>query len=155
MTYNQSTDSTQSTTEHPTETKSVLSRRELLKHAALTGIVGISGKATATNSDRSTENTDSPSTTEISEKCCNGKASGKVLRVKGTGNGDNSYHIETSDSIKSKGIAAEQQETVSSTVAEGNVRQGSVDTYCYTGKVTTVWARGSVTYYVSESPSPN
>lgn len=155
MTYNQSTDSTQSPADHPTETQSVLSRRELLKHAALTGIIGISGEATATETMRATENTDSLSTPDISEECCNCQASGKVLQVKGTGSGDNSYHIETSDSITSKGVATERQETVSGTVVEGNVHQGSVDTYCYTGKVTTVWARGSVTYYVSESPSPN
>jgi hypothetical protein len=152
MTHNQSTDPTQPPADHPTETKSVLSRRELLKHAALTGIVGINGKVTATNPDRSTENTDSPSATEISaEECCNSQASEKVLQVKGTGRGDNSYHIETSDSIKSKGVAAEQQG--SGTVAEGNVHQGNIDTYYYTGKVTTVWAQGSITYYVSDSLS--
>ncbi len=68
----------------------------------------------------------------------------KVLRVKGTGSGANSYYIEASATIRQIGYAQQGQDD---TAATGSVQKGESDLYGFNGWVRRISTRGSVKYH--------
>lgn len=155
MPHNHPNSPTESTNDHHAKTTSVLSRREFLKHTTMIGIVGICGETTTIETTKTTESTDRPSSPEIAADKDHRTDRGfeKVLRVKGTGSGDNLYHIETSDHLRPKRVIDEQQTSIRDTVVEGTLGKDDFDSYYFAGEVTSVQARGSITYYVSKLSS--
>jgi hypothetical protein len=151
MTHNQETQSTASTDTQQTETASTFSRREFLKSATVSGLVGSTGVGSLSEIVTATEISDESSSFDTSltdvDDCKQGFE--KSVRVKGVGSGLNHYHLETSGSIIQRDVVDEQQGSIDDAV-EGTVRKDDFDMYCFTGRVTTVWARGSITYYVND-----
>jgi hypothetical protein len=151
MTHDKETQSTASTDPQQTETDFTLNRRGFLKSVSVSGLVGSTGirslseiVAGAKISDGSSS--PDPSPTKWGD-CSHGYE--KSVRVKGVGSGLNHYHLETTGSIKQREVVDKQQGSTDDAV-EGSVRKDDFDMYCFTGRVTTVWARGSVTYYVND-----
>lgn len=143
----QTTESTNS----PGEETAAVSRRRLLQYTAA-GLVGITGSgASETVSAIGTAHQSHPDDNATDDPhVCGLSGSVKLLRVKGIGTGRNAYHIETTDSIVPTGGSDVPLGQTDETIIEGAVRKDHVDTYCFTGQVATVYARGSITYYVSE-----
>lgn len=152
MAHDREPQSTVSTNTQHTESDSTLSRRTLLKCAAMSALVGVTGggslseRVTATGRSRGTN---SPNATASNVSDCK-QGFEKSLCVKGLGSDLNHYHLETSGSIVQNEVPDEQHRSTNDTVVEGTVRKDDFDLYCFTGEVTTVWARGSVTYYVND-----
>lgn len=152
MTHNQDTQSTTSPTSLQNERDSLLSRRSLLKSAAVGGLFGNTGVGTLSEIVPTTANYEGSSTSDVStmdEGVCD-QPFKKSLRVKGVGSGLNHYHLETSGGIV-QGGESDEQRSVDDGVVEGSVHKDDFDSYRFTGRVTMVWARGSVTYSVNDS----
>jgi hypothetical protein len=145
MTHDYDMQSTESTDNQPVENATAVSRRRLLQYTAA-GLVGLTGRG-ASETVSATETTQSSLDVDAMDDT---PGSAKLLRVKGTGTGRNAYHIETTDAIVPTGGSDGPLGQVGETVIDGTVRKDHVDAYCFTGRITTVYARGSVTYYVSE-----
>ena len=74
---------------------------------------------------------------------------GKELIVKGVGTGINEYHIETRGNSRLDEITVDQGGTLGEREIDGSIRKGDSDSYFFTGRVTNVYARGSILYSVS------
>lgn len=143
---------TVSTNTQHTGSGSTLSRRTLLKYAAMSALVGVTGGGSLSESVTATghsRGSNSPNATPSNVSDCE-QGSEKSLWVKGLGSELNHYHLETSGSIAQSEVPDEQHRSTNDTVVEGTVRKDDFDLYCFTGEVTTVWARGSVTYCVND-----
>jgi hypothetical protein len=131
--------------EHQRKHISALSRRDLLKHVAVAGSMGVSGLAAggvvnATEPpDPTTGVVDTDAETQF----------GKELTVKGVGTGVNEYHIETRGNTRLDEIFVAQDGTSDERKFDGSLRKGDSDSHFFTGRVTNVWTRGSITYSVS------
>jgi hypothetical protein len=152
MTHDHETQPTASTASQQTGTVSTLSRRTLLKYASMSGLVGSTDVGAFSEIVSATEISDGSSSPDAplrnADDC--GQEFEKSLRVKGMGSGLNHYHLETSgDIIRRKGTE-DQQEPISDAAVEGTIHKNDTDSYCYTGEVTTIWARGSIMYSVDD-----
>lgn len=119
------------------------SRRQLLFYA--TTLVSITG-TTASGIANAAETAERHN---LSDKITDGDKSSiaefdKVLRVKGTGSGANSYYIEASATIRQIGYTQHGQDD---TAATGSVQKGESDLYGFNGWVRRISTRGSVKYH--------
>lgn len=148
MTYDRETQSTASTNTEQTETASTFGRRTFLKYAVVSSLAEETGRRTLSKEVTAAEISEGSSSSGLTtgkQRC------EKSLCVKGSGSGLNHYHLETSGSIIPRDTTDEQQKSVDESVVEGTVRKGDFASYGFTGRVTTVWTRGNITYYVNDS----
>lgn len=117
-----------------------ISRRDLLKHVAVAGSISATGKV-ASATETSEYPADGPDNAEIQFE--------KILTVEGVGTGVNEYHIETRGNIRLDEISIRQDGTFGEREFDGSIRKGDSDSYFFTGRVTNVYARGSILYSVS------
>jgi hypothetical protein len=125
-------------------TSPALTRRTFLKGATVSGFVG--AKANDVSAESSSSSISPKSVGDYKQKFKNS------LRVKGLGSGLNHYHLETSGSIVSHDVTNDLQEIGNNSVVEGTVRKGDTDLYWCSGDVRTVWAKGSITYSITDVP---
>ena len=152
MTDNQTLQSRESATDLPIKAISVLSRRELLKHAVFTGSMSAGGVATGGVAS-AVKSSEGPDTTTVGSEVLDDDAEtsfDKALVVKGTGVGTNSYQFSISDAITSDGVVKAQLRDSDGALVTGEVQKGRTDKYLFIGKVTDVSARGSITYHIYE-----
>jgi hypothetical protein len=141
---------TESTDSHPVENTASVSRRRLLQYTAA-GLGGLTSRGASETVSATTTIQSSPGDDATDDPHgCDLPGSTKLLRVKGIGTGRNAYHIETTDTIVPTGGSDAPLGQPGETVIEGTVRKNHVESYCFAGRVTAVYAQGSVTYYVSE-----
>lgn len=129
-------------------TGSALSRRALLKHAAFAGGLSVSGTVMSETAGavEPADCSDIPENSQRASADSGERLIDKELVVKGTGNGVNEYHIETRGNIRlSKDIADQQGKQV----FKGTLDEGRSDSYFFIGRVTSVYARGTIMYSVS------
>jgi hypothetical protein len=145
MIHDSSRQSGESAGEHQRKPVSVLSRRNLLKHVAVAGSVSVSG-ATGGGVVSATETP--VHTTGISDDDAETQF-GKEMTVKGVGTGVNEYHIETRGNTRLDEISATHDAASGEREFDGSLRKGCSDSYFFIGRVTNVYARGSIIYSVS------
>lgn len=132
--------STLPTNSRQDQTAPVLTRRTFLKSATVSGFVG----AMATDGTA-----DARSSSVSTKSVCGNQKYENSLRVEGLGSGLNHYHLETSGDIVQQDLVNDLQ-GIGDGVVEGTVRKGDTDLYRYSGVVRTVWAKGSVTYSITD-----
>ena len=111
-----------------------------MKYVAVAGSISVSGLVSATEpAEHTTRVPDDDVETQFR----------KELTVKGVGTGINEYHIETRGNIRLGEISATQDAVPGEKEFSGGLRKGYSDSYFFTGRVTNVYARGSVLYSVS------
>lgn len=150
MTHDNLRQSRTSTEDQQRKTVSVLTRRDLLKHAAVaSGIsvtgVGSNGIVSAAEAD---ERSASPRDTSETLDTNAGQPLDKMLAVRGVGDGTNIYQFSITDAVTAETVIEAQVRDNDEPLVTGEVQKGCVDEYLFAGEVTDVSTRGSITYYI-------